>query len=94
MTDFNNLGQAALWKGKGDNPKAPALKGNFVAHRNIRAGEEIDLAFWKTDGDNPNAPALKGKCSDKFVPQGRDTQSRGAYMAEQEQGDYDDSNPF
>jgi len=85
MTDFNNLGQAALWKGKGDNPKAPALKGNFVAHRNIKAGEEIDLAFWKADGTNSNAPVLKGKCSDKFVPQ--DTMPREEYLAHSEPED-------
>ncbi len=69
MTDFNNLGQAALWKSKGDNPKAPVLKGNFIAHRNIRAGEEVDLAFWENENQTKNAPALKGKCSDKFVPE-------------------------
>ena len=88
MTDFDNLGQVALWKQENDNPKAPVLKGSVIAHRNIKAGEALDIALWRNESGNSRAPTLKGKVSDK-----RATHERRAEPAKQEE-DFDDSLPF
>jgi SET domain-containing protein len=64
--EYDNRGQAALWKSTSDNPKAPALRGTMTAHRDIKEGEEIELAFWRSESDNDRAPVLKGKAKDKF----------------------------
>ena len=66
MSEYDNRGQAALWRSKSENPKAPIAKGNVTAHRDIKEGEELELSFWKNDSDNPNAPFLKGKLGDKY----------------------------
>ena len=67
---YHNKGQVALWSN--ENYQAggshPRLKGNFVAHRDIVAGETIDVALWDSNSENPKAPSLKGKVSDKFEP--------------------------
>jgi len=65
---YDNRGQVSLWKSKSDNPKAPSAKGTVVAHRDIREGEELDIALWREHSDNPKAPIMKGKISDKFQP--------------------------
>lgn len=62
---YDNRGQVSLWRPQSDNPKAPALKGSVVAHRDIKEGETLDVALWKNESDNPKAPVLKGKVSDK-----------------------------
>ena len=67
MAEYDNKGQVALWKGKSDNEKAPALKGTAIAHRDIKQGETVDISLWKNETDNPNAPVLKGKMADKYV---------------------------
>lgn len=68
---YDNKGQVALWANEkyeagGTHPR---LKGNLVAHRDIAAGETIDVALWDGSSENPKAPSLKGKVSDKFEPQ-------------------------
>jgi hypothetical protein len=42
----------------------------MIAYRDIREGEEIELAFWRSASDNDRAPVLKGKATDKFVKDG------------------------
>ena len=68
---YDNKGQVALWANEkyeagGTHPR---LKGNLVAHRDIAAGETIDVALWDGSSENPKAPILKGNISDKFEPQ-------------------------
>lgn len=67
--DYDNRGQIALWSKKpGDSDNAPLAKGHFFAHRDIKEGEQIDVALWKNDSKSANAPKLKGKVSDKYNP--------------------------
>ncbi len=68
MNEYDNRGQAQLWSNKEGvqkNEKAPRWKGTFVAHRDIKEGEEVDIAMWANDSDNPRAPVMKGKISDR-----------------------------
>ena len=70
MTEYDNKGQVSIWGNKdATNPKAPKWRGSFYAHRDIKAGEEIDIALWRNESDNPRAPVMKGKCGDKHRPQ-------------------------
>ena len=69
---YDNKGTAALWGNEkyqagGSHPR---LKGSFYAHRDIKAGEQIDIALWDSNSENPKAPALRGKISDKYVADG------------------------
>jgi hypothetical protein len=65
--EYDNRGKVSLWRNskRQENPNAPAYKGVIVAHRDIREGEELDLALWPNDSDNPRAPQVTGKVSDK-----------------------------
>ena len=70
MTEYDNNGKVSLWKRDADAPeKAPALKGTVYAHRDIKAGEKLDLALWRNDSTNERAPMLTGKISDPFKPE-------------------------
>ena len=64
---YDNRGKIALWKNTTDNSSAPAAKGHFYAHRDIKEGEKIDVSLWKKSSQNANAPVMKGKIQDKFV---------------------------
>lgn len=65
--EYDNRGQISLWGKKPDaSANAPAAKGHFFAHRDIKEGEQVDVALWLNDNDNPNAPKMKGKISDKY----------------------------
>lgn len=68
MTDYDNRGQISLWKNESTNQSAPQAKGTFIAHRNIKEGEEIQVALWRERNSNPNAPMMRGKISDKYQP--------------------------
>lgn len=86
MTQYDNRGRVSLWKPQSDHPKAPAYRGSVIAHRDIREGEELEIALWPNQSDNPKAPKVRGKLSDK-------------YQAEQPQqpaagDDFDDDIPF
>jgi len=83
---YDNSGQAALWRTNSDNPKAPVYKGNFIAHRDIKAGEKIDMAYWANQSDNPSAPRLKGKVEDPKQPH----EQAAATHAQQEAVPFDD----
>ena len=84
---YDNKGTTALWSNENyvAGGSHPRLKGNFYAHRDIKAGEQIDIALWDANSENPKAPALKGKISDK-----RDAQSSPAPVSTP----MDDSIPF
>jgi len=71
MTEFDNKGQIALWKDTGGKTGAPVMKGHFYAHRDIRAGEKIEVALWHNASENPNAPSAKGKIQDPWQPEGQ-----------------------
>jgi len=57
-------GTGAMFPNDTDNPKAPTMTGVATAHRDIRAGEEIQLAGWKTKS-KAGKPYMSMKLSDK-----------------------------
>jgi len=65
MNDQSRLGNVSLWKSNSENPKAPAAKGECIAHRDLKEGESVEIALWRNKSDNPKAPKMKGKISDK-----------------------------
>lgn len=72
MTEETKLdapGRVVLWKSDSDNQNAPTLKGHLYTHRNIRAGEKIDIALWRNDRnvEGSQFPVLTGKVSDVRV---------------------------
>ena len=91
---YDNRGKVSLWKKDQNAPeKAPILRGTVVAPRNIREGEEMEIALWKNDSSNPKAPALTGKLSDKFKPDAPQ-QSDNVARPEPEAAPYDEEIPF
>lgn len=53
-------GDAAVFKEREKrSDKAPDWKGNLVAHRDIKAGEKLEIAFWQK-----SETMLAGKISD------------------------------
>jgi len=68
MSNYDNTGTASLWKNDKYEAggKAPRLKGQVFAHRDIKAGEKISIAFWDGGSDNPKAPVLRGKVEDVY----------------------------
>ena len=67
MSDFDNKGKMALWdRREGASEKAPVLKGEAYAHRDIKAGERLSVALWQGEGytKGGNKPRLKGKLGD------------------------------
>lgn len=69
---FDNKGQIALWTNEKHEKggKAPYMKGSLFAHRDIKAGEKIDIGLWLQESDNPKAPKLKGKIADPYKGDG------------------------
>jgi len=63
---FDNRGQVSLWKPESDNPNAPVLSGTYVAHRDIKEGESLDISLWRSTSAHERAPALTGKVTDKW----------------------------
>jgi hypothetical protein len=68
MSEYDNKGTASLWKNDKYEAggKAPRLKGQVYAHRDIKAGEKISIALWDGASDNPKAPVLRGKVEDVY----------------------------
>jgi hypothetical protein len=69
--EYDDTGKIALWKhvSPTNNSAAPAAKGHFFAHRDIKKGEKIMISLWKeAPSENANAPVMKGKIQDKYVP--------------------------
>ena len=80
MAEYDNTGKAKTWWTKKGNQPYKII---CYAHRNIREGEEFEVALWPTDGENPKAPKLTGVVQDKFVPkQQHGNMSRAEYMAQ------------
>ena len=80
MPEYDNTGKAKTWW----NRKGPKQPYTIIcyAHKDIRAGEEFEVALWPTDGENPKAPKLTGVVQDKFVPkQQSGNMSRAEYMS-------------
>jgi hypothetical protein len=61
MSDYDNRGKGAFWSNKyfEQGGKAPKWTGNFVAHRDIKEGEEIPLAMWPAERKSENSPVLR-----------------------------------
>ena len=70
MTAYDDTGRIKIFKARNpkNNPKAPIGDGYFVAHRDIRAGERINLAIWKSESTNPGAPLYSGNIQDPHSP--------------------------
>ena len=69
MTDFDDKGRISVWAKKEDaSETAPHLSGNFTAHRDIKAGEKIDVSIWKNDKyvKGQNQPWGRGKIRDRL----------------------------
>ena len=62
---YDNRGKVSLWKNDREGDRQPVLKGNLVAHRDLKEGETIDIALWKQDATG-NQPVMTGKISDVF----------------------------
>lgn len=59
---YDNSGRGALWNGRSYDKGGPRFTGNFVADRDIKAGEKIPVKVWDNDEkyrQNPNAPILR-----------------------------------
>ena len=65
MPEFDNTGKASSWPPRKQG--APRSVKCF-AHRNIREGEEFEVALWPNKSDNPKAPDYTGKVQDKWQP--------------------------
>lgn len=68
MTEFDDKGRISVWAKKEDaSESAPHLSGNFTAHRDIKAGEKIDVSIWKNDKyvKGQNQPWGRGKIRDR-----------------------------
>jgi len=95
-------GRGGVWPNKSDNSQAPVFKGHFLAHRDIKAGERVDLALFQNTSANAQAPAydvkvqdpwVKGEQREKRVEQARQVvQPRRAPVDTAE--DFDDDIPF
>ena len=87
---YDNRGRGALWDNKSSAESAPVLKGNFVAHRDIKEGETVEIAAWPgrryTEGGKH--PRLDLKVSDE-----RQREAKVA-KAEPEPFEDDSSLPF
>jgi len=64
---YDNKGKVALWPNKEstEENKQPRWRGHFFAHRDIKAGEQIEVSLWRNSNDNPNSPVMDGKVSDR-----------------------------
>jgi len=62
--EYDNRGKVSLWKNDRGG-SGPILSGKVVAHRDIKEGEEIDIALWKRDASG-NQPVMTGKIQDVY----------------------------
>jgi hypothetical protein len=63
---YDNKGKVSLWKNEQHEAGSskPWVRGKAYAHRDIKAGEEMEIALWLNDSQNERAPKLTGKLSD------------------------------
>ena len=64
--EYDNKGKVSLWKTDSQHPKAPVLSGKAVAHRDIKAGETLDISLWKNENSSNNQPIMRGEIKDVF----------------------------
>jgi len=85
-------GDAAIFKNdKKGNEKAPDMKGYVIAHRDIKAGEKIELAMWSREGTK-GGWFYSGKISDPRPAKDKaETYSAGGQRSG---GAIDDEIPF
>ena len=67
MSQYDNTGKVSLWSNETYEAggRQPRLKGTVFAHRDLKAGEAMDIAVWDNNSENPKAPALTGKLDRK-----------------------------
>jgi len=69
-------GDATIFKNdRKVNEKAPDFKGDFLAHRDIKAGEKIDVALWTRVSKSGNK-FMSGFVGDPFKPGSKGTFKR------------------
>ena len=97
MQNKDKPGTGATWKNESTNPQAPAYKGHFFAHRDIKEGEKIDLALFANDSQNERAPAYNVRVQNPWV-QGEQRERKVEQVrkiVQQDTGeDFDDEIPF
>lgn len=95
--DFDNTGTVSIWE-RNAKGNGPIMSGRAYAHRDIKAGEEFDIALWRGKSQHPKAPTYTGKVSDPFKPEGGSgggqRQSGGRQYEDNGGGDFDDDIPF
>lgn len=78
----NKPGTGGVWNNDSTNPQAPVIKGHFFAHRDIKAGEKVEVALFNNDSQNPQAPVYKVKVQDPWVKgEARQERVQEAYRA-------------
>lgn len=98
-------GTGGVWNNESTNPNAPTIKGHFFAHRDIQAGEKVELALFNNESTNERAPVYKVKVQDPWVKgEAREKRVQEAYRATEKaykkpasepmDDDFDDSIPF
>jgi hypothetical protein len=91
MSDFDNTGKASAWRPK---KQGAPISIKCFAHRDLRKGEEFEVALWDNESDNPKAPFKTGKVQDKWKPP-QDNMHRGAQPGQTESTpDFNDDIPF
>jgi len=83
---YDNTGKASSWPAK--TPKHPR-KIVCYAHRDMKEGEEFEVALWPNVSDNEKAPDYTGVVQNKWVP---DPSFKRQQPAEREE--FDDDIPF
>ena len=77
-------GTGGVWTNDSTNPNAPVIKGHFFAHRDIKAGEKVELALFNNESTNERAPVYKVKVQDPWVKgEARQQRVQEAYKATQ-----------
>ena len=67
--EFDNTGTVSIWE-RNAKGNGPIMSGRAYAHRDIKAGEEFDIALWRGKSQHPKAPTYTGKVSDPYKPEG------------------------
>lgn len=87
MSEFDNSGKSALWDKRPDaGPRAPHLRGEAYAHRDIKKGEKLELAYWPNEQyvEGGNKPHYKGKMTDGRGAQPAAPKAEAVYVISQD----------
>ena len=78
-------GDVSIFRNESNNERATTMKGYAIAHRDIRAGEKLDLAVWNKTPQNGGDAFLSGKISDPYQqtdsPPPQSDQGRDDFLA-------------